>query len=77
MSWRLDRATDRWAGHDYPGVVGSGFAGFVLDELELGGRAATLISDPEQAWWEIHAEDLRVSLEQMAAGRGRVIHDGT
>lgn len=58
MVWRLDRVTDRWIGHDFPGVVGSGFGRFVLDELELGGLAATLIDDPEQAWWEIHAEQI-------------------
>lgn len=53
MSWRLDTATDRWVGHDYPGVVGSSFGDFVLNELELGGRAAVAVNDPEQAWWEL------------------------
>lgn len=64
MMWRLDRASDRWAGHDYPGVVGSGFAVFVLDEIELGGRAAYLLGDPDQAWWEVHAEQIRADLER-------------
>lgn len=58
MAWGLDRATDRWVGHDYPGVVGSGMARFVLDEAELGGRAAYLIGEDDQAWWEIHAADV-------------------
>lgn len=58
MAWKLDRATDRWAGHDYPGVVGSSFGDFVLEELELGGRAACLIGEDDQWWWEIHAADV-------------------
>lgn len=56
MSLRLDRATDRYVGHDYPGVMGGGFTQFELDEIELGGRVAQAIDDPEQSWWEIHCE---------------------
>lgn len=58
MAWKLDRSSDRWVGHDHPGVVGSGFADFVLRELELGGRAAYLIGEEDQWWWEIHAADV-------------------
>lgn len=63
MAWRLDRASDRWAGHDYPGVVGSGFAGFVLDELELGGRVAMILADSDWLWWTLHDEQVRKDLE--------------
>lgn len=62
MAWKLDRATDRWTGHDYPGVVGSGFAGFVLDEIELGGRVATALDDPDQTWWQINRERIERGL---------------
>ena len=53
-----DRKTDRFLGHDYPGVRGAGFVQFEMDELELGARAALAIGDPEQYWWEIHYKDL-------------------
>lgn len=53
MSWWLDRVRDQYVGHDYPGVCGSTMGTYVLDELELGARAALEIQDPEQAWWEL------------------------
>lgn len=57
--WRLDRATDRWVGHDYPGALGNGFVGYETDELELGARAACSIDDPDQTFWEL--EQLRIA----------------
>ncbi len=69
MSWRLDRVTDRWVGHDHPGVISSGFGRFVLDELELGARAAYLIGEPDQWWWEIHAADVERNLDRGSSQR--------
>lgn len=62
MSLRLDRKTDRYVGHDYPGVRGGGFVRFELDEMELGGRVAHALDDPEQWWWEIHREQVERDL---------------
>lgn len=62
MSLRLDHRTDRYVGHDYPAVHGGGFPQFLLDEIELGGRAAHAIGDPEQWWWEIHHEQVEQDL---------------
>lgn len=45
---------DRMVGHDYPGVHGSGFVQWELDELELGARVACAIDDPEQWWRELY-----------------------
>lgn len=61
--WGLDRTRDQWVGHDYPGVVGSGFGDFVLDEVELGARAAISIGDPEQTWWVIYAKQIQADQE--------------
>lgn len=53
MGWRLDRETDRWVGHDYPAMVGPSFTTYERDEMELGARAALMIDEPDQAWWEL------------------------
>lgn len=53
MTWRYNRRTDRFEGHDHPGVCGTGMARFVLDELEVGARAAMALDDPDQWWWEL------------------------
>jgi hypothetical protein len=53
-----DYRNDRMVGHDYPGVHGSGFVQWELDELELGARVAMLLDDPEQAWWETIGQTL-------------------
>ena len=50
---KYNRTLDRLVGHDYPGVYGNGFVQWEQDELELGARAAIMIGDPEQAWWEV------------------------
>lgn len=60
---------DRLVGHDYPGVRGSGFVQYELDELEVGARAATQLDDPEQAWWEtIGREILREEMHREERG---------
>lgn len=48
---RYERDRDRLVGHDYPGVRGSGFVAWELDELEVGARVACALDDPEQVWW--------------------------
>lgn len=56
--WGYDPALDRWAGHDYPGVLGAGFTEFELMEIELGGRVALAFEEEDQAWWETVGRDL-------------------
>lgn len=51
MTWQYDRAADRLTGHDWPGAVGPQWTVYELDELELGGRVAVALDDPEQWWW--------------------------
>lgn len=51
---KYDKKSDRYLGHDYPGVMGNGFVQFELDELELGGRVASALDDPEQTWWNLN-----------------------
>lgn len=57
-----NRKLDRLVGHYYPGVPGSGFVQWEIDELELGARAASALDDPEQAWWNIHAAVVEAAL---------------
>jgi hypothetical protein len=47
-----------WSATTIPGVHGSGFVQWELDELELGARVAMLLDDPEQAWWETIGQTL-------------------
>lgn len=62
MSYRYDHRSDRMVGHDYPGVHGGGFVQWERDELEVGGRAALALDDPDQAWWETVG---RTQMEEM------------
>lgn len=62
MSWRYDYPTDRYMGHEYPGVCGNGMHGFTMDELELGARVALSLDDPEQTWWELNGPRIREGL---------------
>lgn len=52
MSFYYNRKLDRWVdlrgGH-----ATNGYHQFVMDEIELGGRAAYLIDEEDQAWWEL------------------------
>lgn len=48
MSYRYDPKLDRMVGHDWPGVHGPGLHQWVMDEVELGARAALALDDPEQ-----------------------------
>lgn len=63
---KYDRTTDRTVGHDYPGSHGQGIHQFLLDEMELGARAAMALDDPEQAWWEIRREQVARDLAELA-----------
>lgn len=51
MALRYDRTTDRYVGHGTG--LGGGWPHFLLDEIELGARAALCLDDPEQWWWEL------------------------
>lgn len=61
---KYNRTLDRGVGHDYPGVYSHSFVQWEIDELELGYRAACLINDPEQAWWEIIGTPMLIQMEQ-------------
>lgn len=58
MSWKINPRLGRYEGHDYPGVYGAGIVQFELDEMEVGVRAALALDDPDQAWWEVHMDEL-------------------
>lgn len=53
---------DRVVTHDYPGVHGAGMHQFILDEIEVGARAALALGDPEQAWWCLNADAVAAEL---------------
>lgn len=55
---QYNKKLDRLITHDFPGVHSNGMHDFVMDEIELGARVAILISDPEQAWWELIGDNL-------------------
>lgn len=57
MTYRYDIRRDCLTGHDWPGLHGSGFERYVLDEIEVGARAAMGLDDPEQWWWELHRDE--------------------
>lgn len=59
--FRYDRDLDQFIG-DAENLA-SGWPQFEQDELEVGGRAAMGLDDPDQAFFEIYAEEIRAVLE--------------
>lgn len=57
MSYRYDPRTDQMTGHDWPGVHGNGMHDYVIDEIELGARAALALDDEQQWFWTLHPEE--------------------
>lgn len=55
---KYDPHRDQLVGHAGPGLS-KGWPDYELEEIELGGRVATALNDPDQWWWEIHSEEVK------------------
>lgn len=71
MTSSYNRKLDRLITHNsVTGSYGHGMHDFIIDEIELGARAALTIGDPEQAWWEVVGNKKLVELMNGDSSQG-------